>query len=81
MIAFLHFICQSVYSAYATKDFVYSDDDFLDDYEGNSFNIEKYDILGIDDGFSVRINYDETKDKKVSSIFLVIPLLCKIFTP
>ena len=58
--------------AYATKDFVYSDDDFLDDYEGNSFNIEKYDILGIDDGFSVRINYDETKDKKVSSIFLVI---------
>ena len=59
--------------AYATKDFTYLDEDFLDDYSGYSFEIEKYDILGIDDGFHTTINYDSEKDKKVSSIFRIIP--------
>ena len=58
--------------AYATEDFSYTNDDFLDDYQGYTFNIEKYDILAIDDGFTTRIEYDESKDKKVSSIFLII---------
>lgn len=57
---------------YATEDFSYKNDDFLEDYQGYTFNIEKYDILAIDDGFTTRIEYDESKDKKVSSIFSII---------
>jgi len=57
---------------YANEDFSYISEDFLEDYQGYSFNIEKYDILAIDDGFTTRIEYDENKDKKVSSIFSII---------
>lgn len=58
---------------YATEEIkYYHDKDFLDDYEEYSFNIEKYDILAIDDGFTTKIDYDKSKDKKLSSIFLVV---------
>ncbi len=57
---------------YAKEDFKYKNDDFLDDYEGYSFDIEKYDILAIDDGFTTKVEYDESEDKKLSSIFRVI---------
>lgn len=57
---------------YAKEEFEYSNDDFLDDYEGYSFTIEKYDILAIDDGFTTKIEYNESEDKKLSSIFRVI---------
>ena len=57
---------------YAKENFEYKNDDFLDDYEGYSFDIEKYDILAIDDGFTTKIEYDESEDKKLSSIFRVI---------
>lgn len=57
---------------YVKEDFSYISDDFLEDYKGYTFNIEKYDILAIDDGFTTRIEYDESKDKKVSSIFSII---------
>lgn len=57
---------------YATEDFSYISEDFLEDYQGYTFNIERYDILAIDDGFTTRIEYDESKDKKVSSIFSII---------
>lgn len=57
---------------YAKEDFLYVSDDFLDDYRGYTFKIEKYDILAIDDGFTTRIEYDESKDKKVTSIFSII---------
>ena len=57
---------------YAKEDFLYSNTDFLDDYEGYSFNVEKYDILAIDDGFTTKIEYNESDDKKLSSIFRVI---------
>lgn len=57
---------------YATKNFSYINDDFLDDYQGYEFQIEKYDILAIDDGYVTNIEYDESKDKKVSSIFRII---------
>jgi hypothetical protein len=50
----------------------YKDEDFLEDYDGYSFAIEKYDILAIDDGFTTKIEYDEIEDKKVSSIFSII---------
>ncbi len=57
---------------YATEDQQYTNDDFLEDYSGYTFNIEKYDILAIDDGFTTKVEYDEKEDKKVSSIFSII---------
>lgn len=46
--------------------------DFLDDYEGYEFLIEKNDIIGVDDGFTSRIEFNEEEDYSKSSIFLVI---------
>lgn len=46
--------------------------DFLEDYEGVSFKIEKNDIIAIDDGYTTVIDFDESIDKKVASIFEVI---------
>ena len=57
---------------YASQNFNFVSPNFLDDYDGYSFEIEKYNIIAIDDGFTTRIEYDEDKDKKVSSIFSVI---------
>lgn len=62
-------------SAYivATKDIEkYSCKDFLDDYEGYRFSIEKNDILAVDDGFTNKIDFDENEDTKKSSVFVVI---------
>jgi len=57
---------------YAKQNFIYDNDSFLDDYDGYSFEIEKYDILAVDDGFTTKIEYDESEDKKVASIFTVV---------
>lgn len=57
---------------YAKEGFEYVNDDFLDDYNGYSFAIEKYNIIGIDDGFTTKVEYNEGNDKKISSIFRVI---------
>lgn len=46
--------------------------DFLEDYDGISFKIEKNDIIAIDDGYTTVIDFDESVDKKVASIFEVI---------
>ena len=59
--------------AYATQNIDnYRHCDFIYEYTGYNFQIEKYDILAADDGFTVKVNYEETKDKSVSSIFLII---------
>lgn len=50
----------------------YKSENFLDDYENYSFNIEKYDILAADDGFYKIIEYDQEEDRKNDSIFSVI---------
>lgn len=57
---------------YATEDLMYGSDEFLDDYKGYEFEIEKYDILAVDDGFQIKVEQDESKDKKVSSIFTIV---------
>lgn len=57
---------------HAKKEFTYVNDDFLDDYAGYSFRIEKNNILAIDDGFTMKIEYDESKDNKIASIFSII---------
>ena len=61
-------------SAYivATQNFDYISDSFLDDYKGYTFQIEKNDILAIDDGYVNRIDYDDEKDTNNPSIFIVI---------
>ncbi len=59
---------------YATKDINgYNSEYFIDDYQGYPFDIDKYDILAIDDGYRTNILHEEKKDKKISSIFSVIP--------
>lgn len=46
--------------------------DFLDEYSDYEFYIEKNDIIGVDDGFTSRIEFNEEDDTEKSSIFLVI---------
>lgn len=76
----LHELSEKVYiSAFivATQDIDdFRCDDFLDDYAGYSFSIEKYDILAVDDGYYNSINF-EPEDGKKNSIFEVI----KDFSP
>lgn len=58
---------------YATEDIEnYSSQDMQDVYQGYSFNIEKYSIFAVDDGITMKIEYDDKEDNKVSSIFSVI---------
>ena len=61
-------------SAYivAKENFEYNSSDFFDDYEGYTFQIEKNDIIAIDDGFVNTISFNEDEDTKKSSIFVVI---------
>jgi len=61
-------------SAYivAKENFEYCSSDFYSDYDGYVFQIEKNDILAIDDGFINTISFDEDEDTKKSSIFVVI---------
>lgn len=58
---------------YATETiFGLSSDDFIDDFSGYVFRIEKYCPIALDDGIISKIEYDDLEDKKVSSIFSVV---------
>lgn len=50
----------------------YKSEDFIDDYEHYSFEIEKHDILAADDGYINNIDFNDQDDDKHSSIFIVI---------
>ena len=50
----------------------FNSSDFIDDYSGYSFKIEKYCPIALDDGIVSKIEYDDLEDKKVSSIFSVV---------
>lgn len=45
---------------------------FSEDYEGYTFDIGKFDILAVDDGFRFKIDYNPSEDNKISSIFQII---------
>lgn len=45
---------------------------FISEYAGYSFDIDKFDILAVDDGFKFKIELDPTEDDKVASIFTVV---------
>lgn len=50
----------------------YVNEDFNEDYSGYKFNLEKYNIVAIDDGYKFRIDIDYDGDNKASSIFTII---------
>ena len=58
--------------AVATQPFKYKSDEFLDDYDEYDFDLEKNDIIAVDDGMITRIDFDDEEDTKKSSIFLII---------
>lgn len=45
---------------------------FVPEYAGYSFDIDKFDILAVDDGFKFKIELDSAEDDKVASIFTVV---------
>lgn len=45
---------------------------FATEYAGYSFDIDKFDILAVDDGFKFKIELDPSEDDKVASIFTVV---------
>ena len=59
--------------AYAKESFTIRSDEFDEDYTNIDFEIEKYDIVGVNDGFNVRFRHEESEDNLVQSIFSVIP--------
>ena len=63
-------ISSITYATDTISDFKSSD--FIDDYSGYSFKIEKYCPIALDDGIVSKIEYDDLEDKKVSSIFSVV---------
>jgi hypothetical protein len=51
----------------------FSPDDLDPDYEGfDTFSVEKYDVIAIDDGYLEKVSFDQEKDNAVSSIFIVV---------
>lgn len=59
--------------AYAKEDFTMQSAEFDEDYRGIDFEIEKYDIVGANDGFNVRFKHEDSEDNLVQSIFSVVP--------
>lgn len=58
---------------YATEEIAgFKSTGFVADYAGYSFDIDKFDILAVDDGFKFKIELDPTEDDKVASIFTVV---------
>lgn len=65
-----------VYSmyAYTTQNIVLeSSDEFLEEYQGIDYDLEKYSIVAADDGRTLYMNHEETEENVVKSIFSVIP--------
>ena len=55
---------------YATEDIPnFKSDGFVPEYSGYTFDIDKFDILAVDDGYKFKIDLDPTEDDKVASIF------------
>lgn len=58
---------------YATEDIAsFRSTGFISEYAGYSFDIDKFDILAVDDGFKFKIELDPTEDDKVASIFTIV---------
>lgn len=65
-------VTMSAYMYVEEKIEAYFNDDFKDDYLGYQFELEKYDIVTIDDGYKFQIYIDSEEDNKISSIFTLV---------
>lgn len=60
--------------AYVTDDIkIESSKEFIDDYQGIDFELEKYSIIAGNDGRCLIIEHEEQEDNLVKSIFTIIP--------
>lgn len=58
---------------YATEDISdFRSTGFIPEYSSYTFDIDKFDILAVDDGFKFKIDLDPSEDDKVASIFTVV---------
>lgn len=58
---------------YANEDISdFKSDNFLEEYLGYSFEIDKFDILAVDDGVNFNVETDPSQYDKVSSIFTIV---------
>lgn len=65
-----------VYSmyAYTTQDITLkTSTEFLDDYQGIDYELEKYSIVAADDGRTIYMDHEDTEENVVNSIFSIIP--------
>ncbi len=51
----------------------YNSSNFVDDFNGINFDLNQYDIVGVDDGFYFTIQHDDFLDNESESIFIVQP--------
>lgn len=58
--------------AYANDSFVFSSDEVDDDYQGIDFNIDKYDIIAVNDGYYVYFRHQDIEESLPKSIFSII---------
>ncbi len=65
-------VSMSAYLYAATSIPNYCNSEFLEDYSGYVFNIEKYDIMAIDDGYKFNIDTNPEADNRVPSIFTIV---------
>ena len=59
--------------AYVTDNISIESEEFAEDYKNVNFEIEKYDIVAVHDGFSFYARKEEKEDNIVHSIFSIIP--------
>lgn len=58
---------------FATQDISkFRSESFLPEYADYSFDIDKFDIVAVDDGYKFKIELDPAEDDKVASIFTIV---------
>jgi len=55
--------------AYAKDNFILSSNEFTDEYKSIKFEIDKYDLIGINDGFTTKFEHLESEENISKSIF------------
>ena len=58
---------------YAAEDIAgFKSEGFIPEYKDYTFDIDKFDILAVDDGFKFKVEIDPSEDDKVASIFTIV---------
>ena len=62
-------VVYSIY-AYTTQDIILeTSEEFLEDYQGINYDLEKYSIIAADDGRTIYMNHEETEDNVENQYF------------